>query len=630
MKRNQLDELPERWTTVTLEDVATICYGRALPSNKRLNDGGVPVYGSSGIVGEHHEALHEKASLIIGRKGSVGTVYLETRPFWCIDTAFYLDKVSKWVDLAFLAHALHAVDLRRLILVVGVPGINRNDLGAVKFPLPPLSEQQEIVEMLREADTLRQLRQQASARIYSFSQALLYESFGDPLLNPKQWPKVQAKDVSVKITDGTHQPPKFDDKGEVPFLFVSNIVNGVLDIKTERFISEKTYEELTQSTPIERNDILYSTVGSYGVAVIVDTDERFAFQRHIAHIKPDLEKVNPLFLKEMLNSSYVKAQADRAARGVAQKTVNLAEIRRYDIYLPPLDLQNEFAASIEELSGIIGSQQQSHEQIEYLISSVTSSAFVGTLTVGFRDKMKELLVAEAAERDIALGIARQRHSTLDLTEDDQRDRLTRSIARQLPATLAELRDIAADETSITQQSFLALTQMVEEIAPALPDKEERLFNLIDALLQNVQHGLRQEFVASAEVLMQRILPFYQQDIDTKAVLEMLLKSAKKIDAVTPHAPQAARSIRTHITQTNRIDERLEKLLAAIEQRPPYFRAFDLVHDGIGLAEATGGLHILESLGFVRRVMWEADLDAVFRLVDPAKSEDAIHINGEAR
>src|SRR6266545_5043930 len=104
--------------------------------------------------------------------------------------------------------------------------------------------------------------------------------------------------------------------------------------------------------PVEVSDVLYSTVGSYGVPVIVRTGRKFAFQRHIAHLKPHPQVLDSEFLRAMPASPSVKRQADRMARGVAQKTLNLGDISRFLVLCPPLALQRDFAhrvARVERL-----------------------------------------------------------------------------------------------------------------------------------------------------------------------------------------------------------------------------------------------------------------------------------------
>lgn len=224
-------------------------------------------------------------------------------------------------------------------------------LKEVFVPKPPLSEQRRIVDLLSRAEGIVRLRREAEKKAAELIPALFLDMFGDPATNPKGWAKVLLGDLCTRITDGTHQPPKFQESG-IPFIFVANIVQGRLSLDASKFISKETYEELTRRCPIEHGDVLYSTVGSYGVPVKVDTNERFSFQRHIAHLKPNRTQLDSDFLVGMLATPALKIQADTAARGIAQKTINLAEIRKYQVIAPPIEAQRQFAAKVEAARSI--------------------------------------------------------------------------------------------------------------------------------------------------------------------------------------------------------------------------------------------------------------------------------------
>jgi type I restriction enzyme S subunit len=279
--------------------------------------------------------------------------------------------------------------LTRIERGIGYPAVSDTDIKRMYIPLPPLSEQRRIVAILRQADRLRQLRREADEKAQRLLPALFYEMFGDPATNPKGWSVASLENVCVQITDGTHQPPPFTEEG-IPFLFVSNIVDGEINLNTTKHISQKTYEALMKRCPIEKGDVLYSTVGSYGVPVVVETDQPFAFQRHIALIKPDRTIIDPLFLRSMLNSSYVKAQVNQRVRGIAQATLNLGEIAELRIYVPPLVLQQEFAnkARIAQI-GKTNCIAVNHE-LNTLFQSLLAQAFSGELTEVWREEHKGL------------------------------------------------------------------------------------------------------------------------------------------------------------------------------------------------------------------------------------------------
>ena len=154
-------------------------------------------------------------------------------------------------------------------------------------------------------------------------------------------------DICSIITDGTHQPPKFKDTG-IPFIFVSNITGDKVTYDAEKFIDQDTYDELIKRTPIEIGDVLLSTVGSYGHPAVVVEDKKFAFQRHVAHLKPNKDIIDSRFLHTAILSSDVQEQIEVLVLGVAQKTLNLSAIKKIRIPVPSLDQQKHFIAFVEQ------------------------------------------------------------------------------------------------------------------------------------------------------------------------------------------------------------------------------------------------------------------------------------------
>lgn len=155
-------------------------------------------------------------------------------------------------------------------------------------------------------------------------------------------------DICSIITDGTHQSPKFQDTG-IPFIFVSNLAKNTVTYTTEKFISEETYSELYKRTPIEIGDLLLSTVGSYGHPAVVVEDTKFLFQRHIAYLKPKRDIINSFYLHSALLTPNVQRQIEEKVKGIAQKTLNLSEIRNIMIPIPDIEEQNAFAVFVHQV-----------------------------------------------------------------------------------------------------------------------------------------------------------------------------------------------------------------------------------------------------------------------------------------
>ena len=165
---DKLDEdgKPEGWEDSKVEDYLELAYGKSLPAKSR-RPGGVAVYGSGGLTGFHDEALIKGPAVIVGRKGTVGSLYWEDRPIFPIDTVFYV--VPKRASLSFCYQLLLSQPLAHMNTDAAVPGLNRNNAYRLEFPWPgsrltntfesfasPLWKKR--TANLREIDTLSQSR----------------------------------------------------------------------------------------------------------------------------------------------------------------------------------------------------------------------------------------------------------------------------------------------------------------------------------------------------------------------------------------------------------------------------------------------------------------------------------------
>lgn len=296
--------------------------------------------------------------------GVCSTDILPIRPGPHLDRDYLAHYLSQPTMIDFAASRTSGANLPRLSPTV---------LGTFEIPLPPLDKQRRIAGILDRAHDLRVQREEELKRLQEASSAIFDEMF------MAYKPDRKLAEGCVQITDGTHQSPEWSSTG-VPFIFITNIATGEIDLSTKKFISEETWQQLTKRAPVEVGDVLYSTVGvTYGRPAQVRSEQRFAFQRHIAHIKPKREILDSEFLTQMMASPMVKRQADRVARGAAQPTVNLADIKDFDIILPPIELQREFGRRIECLRSVqrtVGALSERHLE---LFAALQSRAFSGQL-----------------------------------------------------------------------------------------------------------------------------------------------------------------------------------------------------------------------------------------------------------
>lgn len=252
-------------------------------------------------------------------------------------------------------------------------------LTDAKIPLPPLEEQKRIAAILDQADDIRRKRQHAIERLNQLGQAIFHEMFGDPA-TVSGW-KHDCREIAAvceKVTDGTHQAPKWSDAG-VPFIFVSNVRDHKIDLNTKKFVSKSEYLNLTKNAKIDSGDVLYTCVGSYGYTAVVDGKNEFAFQRHIAHLKPNKSLLQSLYLSWCLEAPKIRQQADKLATGIAQKTVTLKALKAIRIPLPPLEAQIDFSNRILVTENNKEVLERDLRKMDSLFASLQNRAFTGEL-----------------------------------------------------------------------------------------------------------------------------------------------------------------------------------------------------------------------------------------------------------
>jgi type I restriction enzyme S subunit len=169
LKETEIGLVPEHWEVVRLGEVATVKYGKARPKTQ----GNVLVIGSGGIYGWTATSLVDFPTLVIGRKGTAGEVWLVECPCWPSDTTFYLDW-KKRVNVRFLFNYLHSNKPSGEHAKTTLPSLQRHDVEALLIPFPPLLEQGEICLILRAVDKKLQAEEARKQALEELFKTLLY------------------------------------------------------------------------------------------------------------------------------------------------------------------------------------------------------------------------------------------------------------------------------------------------------------------------------------------------------------------------------------------------------------------------------------------------------------------------
>ena len=214
---------PNDWVETTLGEACVFNYGKGLKTETRIS-GNIPVYGSSGVTGWHNEALINEKGLIIGRKGSVGTIYKSEVPFFPIDTVFYITQKDTKCNLEYLYRLLQSLGLDRKNSDSAVPGLNRENAYSTEILLPRLLEQQAIASVLSAFDNKIELLREENKTLEEMGQTIYKEWFGGySVEKPEELPEGYRVG---KITEIINREPvsykcdkkDLDSKGKTPII----------------------------------------------------------------------------------------------------------------------------------------------------------------------------------------------------------------------------------------------------------------------------------------------------------------------------------------------------------------------------------------------------------------------------
>ena len=200
-----------------------------------------------------------------------------------------------------------------------------------------------------------------------------------------EWKKMKLSECCSSIADGDHQPPPKAEAG-IPFVTISNMTStNQFDFSDTLFVPQDYYDKLDEKRKARKDDILYSVVGSFGIPVFMKEDKAFVFQRHIAILRPDNEKIVPRFLFYTMLTKDFYAKADAAAIGAAQRTVSLTALRNMEICIPEKIQQSKILDTLAAYDDLIENNQKQIKLLEEAAQRLYKEWLVDFRFPGYED-----------------------------------------------------------------------------------------------------------------------------------------------------------------------------------------------------------------------------------------------------
>ena len=344
-------------------EVLTIINGR---NQKQVENptGKYPIYGSGGIMGYADDYICEPNTVVIGRKGSINKpIYVET-PFWNVDTAFGLMAKEEILSSKYLYYFCENFDFERLNTTVTIPSLTKANLLQIEIPLPPLQAQHHIAAALDKVSDLIALRKQQLAKLDELVKARFVEMFGDRWANNMAWEHCLLNDCADFYNGKAHEQVT-DADGEYILVTSKCIASNLRDYRKTN----------TMLLPLKTGDIcmVMSDVPNgkaLAKCLLIVENNRYTLNQRICCFRN--YKFNSLFFYHLLNRHEYLLSFDD---GDSQTNLRKDEILACPIIVPPMVLQEDFAAFVQTVDQSKDTIRQGLDKLETLKSALMQEYF---------------------------------------------------------------------------------------------------------------------------------------------------------------------------------------------------------------------------------------------------------------
>ena len=352
-----LNNQPVEWKK--LGEVCRIKNGR---DYKHLGEGQVPVYGSGGIMKYVDEYVYDKPTVLIPRKGSLSNLFYVDTPFWNVDTIFYTEIDSNQICPKFLFHFLSTQKLEKLNMAGGVPSLTQTILNRLPIPIPPLSVQSHIVEILDKFTAMEaELEEQLQAELELRKKQYAY--YREQLLNfsyppPSEFNVVYRKlgEVAELVRGNGLSKKDFAPEG-IPTIHYGQIYTYYGN-ETKETISFVTPETASKLRKVFCGNVVITNTSEnledVGKALLYTGKSEAVTGGHATIIRCS-ERLLPKFFVYYTKTRSFFDQKRKLAKGTKVIDVSATDLARIEIPIPPLSEQARIVEILDKFDTLTNS-----------------------------------------------------------------------------------------------------------------------------------------------------------------------------------------------------------------------------------------------------------------------------------
>lgn len=412
-----MTELPKGWALTTVGEAMSVAYGKSLEQGLRTDDGQYQYVGSGGRIAATDERLTFGETIVVGRKGTAGSVQRFPQGCWPSDTTFFVE-VPDGLNAALIEHQLRSAQLAQHDRSTALPGLGRLDLEATSLIVPPLAEQERIVTAIEEAfskldageaglRTVRQLLKRMrdailtaavtgrlvpqdptdtpAAKLLAELGVEAAEPDGVPEL-PPSWAWTELGVIADVVGGVTKDSKRQSDASfvEVPYLRVANVQRGFLDLETITTI--RVAPEKAAQLELQRGDVLFNEGGDrdkLGRGWVWESQIASCIhQNHVFRARLS-GGVEPKLVSIWGNTFGRGWFEDRGKQTTNLASLNLKTLKAFPVPIAPVEEQSRILAEVERQLSFLDACERAVDvglaRSAGLRRSVLKAAFEGRL-----------------------------------------------------------------------------------------------------------------------------------------------------------------------------------------------------------------------------------------------------------
>lgn len=365
---------------VELKDLCQKASSNIAQKDLEGHNGQYPIYGASGLIGYVDFYKQENPYIAVVKDGAgIGRVMSLPAKSSVIGTMQYI-LPNAGIDVRYLAFAMENMNLSKYFSGATIPHIYFKDYCTEKLPEYSENEQKQIASALGQVTNLISLRKQQLAKLDELINARFVEMFGNPSNNPLGFPYEPLSNCLLSIENGKSFVCSNDMRQEEnpAILKLSAVTYGVYQQDENKAILDSSM--FVKSAEVHKGDLLFTrknTPELVGMCAYVnDTAPNLMMPDLIFRLNTN-EKINKIYLWKLIDHELFRGKIQNIATGSAKSMSNISKERleKLVIVLPPLSLQNEFAAFVERVDQQKQTVQQSLEKLKLMKKALMQEYF---------------------------------------------------------------------------------------------------------------------------------------------------------------------------------------------------------------------------------------------------------------